>query len=269
MREHKSLGHTALEGRNFCAYLLRGYFLGSKRFGLPCSTQHTTHNLKFVITPLHENISIMNTAFKLKWNELSFDRNWIILQLSVCEINHTDGVCREWLQRCVINDTYLKIDKNIKHRSMYKEEWDERESARKDQVQVFAERRYSEDGGLQRVYQSVKTDEMWTMTSPRAQRLTQNIKFTLNFTSLFESKELLSFIILNSNWRVWPWRMTDIPLRLQYGYSVQKYAVKTQFHLQGGGNCFNGTCRLKRYHQSYHYKNINREKYGICTINFI
>jgi hypothetical protein len=48
----------------------------------------------------------------------------------------------------IINDTYLKIDKNIKHRGIYKgEEWNERESARKDQVQVFAECLYSEDEG--------------------------------------------------------------------------------------------------------------------------
>jgi hypothetical protein len=62
----------------------------------------------------------------------------------------------------VINDTYFKIDKYIKHRGIiYKEEgeWNERESARKDQVQVFAECLYSENGARLRVYQRVKTDE--------------------------------------------------------------------------------------------------------------
>lgn len=43
MSGHKSLGHTVLQGRNLCAHLLNGYFLAPKRFGLPCSTQHTTH----------------------------------------------------------------------------------------------------------------------------------------------------------------------------------------------------------------------------------
>jgi hypothetical protein len=59
---------------------------------------------------------------------------------------------------CVINDTYLKIDENIKHRGIYKEEeWNERERARKDQVQVFAECLYSEEErALLRVYQRVK-----------------------------------------------------------------------------------------------------------------
>jgi hypothetical protein len=84
------------------------------------------------------------------------------MQLSACEISHTNGLCKEWLQRRAINDTYLKIDKNIKHRSMYKEEErKERESARKDQVQVFAECRYSEDEEAPlRGYRRVKTDEM-------------------------------------------------------------------------------------------------------------
>lgn len=63
----------------------------------------------------------------------------------------------------VINDTYLKIDKNIKHRGIYKgEEGNEKESARKDRVQVFAECLYSlgnvraKHEGVRRAYQCVK-----------------------------------------------------------------------------------------------------------------
>jgi len=62
----------------------------------------------------------------------------------------------------VINDTDLKIDNDIKNRGIYKEEeWNERESTRKDQVQVFAECLYSEnEGALLRVYKQCQTDEM-------------------------------------------------------------------------------------------------------------
>ena len=74
MREHRSLGHTAPEGRNFCAHLLSGYFLGSKRFGLPCSMQHTTHNSNRD-NPITRNTSILNTVFKLKWDQQGLIEN--------------------------------------------------------------------------------------------------------------------------------------------------------------------------------------------------
>jgi hypothetical protein len=87
----------------------------------------------------------------------------------------------------VISDTHLNIDKNIKHRDIYKGvKWKERESARRERLSAgvrrvsVRRRRWSAAARLSACH----TDEMRTMTSPRSQRLTQNIKFTLNFASL-------------------------------------------------------------------------------------
>ena len=105
----------------------------------------------------------------------------------------------------VINYTYLQIDRSIKHWGIYKEvEWNERERAREDRVQVFAECLYYEDAALLRVYQRVKLTrcEQWRYLALNGWRRTSSLR---SISPLFESKELLSFIILNSKWRVWPW----------------------------------------------------------------